>query len=141
MYTVKQAAKILGMTEHTIRFYTDKGLVPSVYRDRNHNRQFDERSIKWLTGIKRLKECGMSIQDIKRYVELCLEGDGTVQERYHMMLEQRKKAYALLEEAKRLAAYMDHKVEHYHDISAGLREDDTNPALWPAEQEAMAKEA
>lgn len=36
MYTVKENAKQLGFTEHTIRFYTDKGLVPGVMRDQNN---------------------------------------------------------------------------------------------------------
>ncbi|MET3273450.1 UNVERIFIED_CONTAM: hypothetical protein ABID48_005856 [Paenibacillus phyllosphaerae] len=30
MHTVKEAARITGLTEHAVRFYTDKGLVPSV---------------------------------------------------------------------------------------------------------------
>lgn len=56
MYSVKETAEIVGLTEHTIRFYTDKGLVPNVTRDRNNNRLFDEESINWLTGVKYLKE-------------------------------------------------------------------------------------
>lgn len=33
MYTVKEVSKQLGLTQHTIRYYTDKGLVPNVQRD------------------------------------------------------------------------------------------------------------
>lgn len=130
MYTVKEAAKIVDLTEHTIRYYTDMGLIPSVKRDKNNNRLFDERSISWLIGIKRLKECGMSIKDIKRYVDLCLVGTSTVNERYEMMIKQKKDADAMLEEAKQLAAYMERKVKHYHDIVTGKCEDNTNPNLW-----------
>ena len=64
MYTVKEAAKQLGFTEHTIRFYTDKGLVPSVIRDKNNCRLFTEESMNWLIGIKHLKECGMTLDAI-----------------------------------------------------------------------------
>lgn len=38
MYTVKEVAKLLGLTEHTIRYYTDKGLVPTIQRDKNNIR-------------------------------------------------------------------------------------------------------
>jgi hypothetical protein len=44
MYTVKEVAKLLNMTEHTVRYYTDMGLVPSLKRDKNGNRLFDEKS-------------------------------------------------------------------------------------------------
>ena len=27
-YTIKQMAEMFGVTEHTLRFYTDKGLLP-----------------------------------------------------------------------------------------------------------------
>ncbi|SHK05268.1 MerR family transcriptional regulator [Propionispora hippei] len=65
MYTVKEVAEKLCLTEHTVRFYTDKGLVPSLQRDKNNNRFFDEDSIDWLICVKCLKECGMSIDSIK----------------------------------------------------------------------------
>ena len=94
MYSVKEISDILGLTEHTIRFYTDKGLVPSVTRDRNNNRLFDEESINWLTGVKYLKECGMSIEAIKDYVDLCLEGNSTIEQRYQIVLSQKAAAEA-----------------------------------------------
>ena len=34
MYTLKQACQILNLTEHTIRYYTDIGIV-EVKRDKN----------------------------------------------------------------------------------------------------------
>ena len=56
MFTVKDVSKMLDLTEHTVRFYTDKGLVPSVKRDKNNIRLFDEESINWLTGVKYLRD-------------------------------------------------------------------------------------
>lgn len=44
-------------------------------RDKNNNRIFDNASLKWLLCTKHLRQYGMSIEDIKRYVDLCLEGD------------------------------------------------------------------
>lgn len=130
MYTVKEVAKRLELTEHTIRFYTDKGLVPNVRRDSNNNRLFDEESIKWLTGVKYLKQCGMSVEAIRMYVDLCLEGDSTIQARYAMIMEQQAVAFAQLEEAQRRAKYMDDKAQHYLDIINGAVPDDTNPGKW-----------
>jgi DNA-binding transcriptional MerR regulator len=106
MYTVKEVAKLLELSEHTVRFYTDKGLVPNLQRDKNNNRVFNDESIKWLVGAKNLKKCGMSVQDIKKYVDLCLEGDSTIQERYKIILKQKEEALTQLEEAKLMAEYM-----------------------------------
>ncbi|WP_462409894.1 MerR family transcriptional regulator [Neobacillus sp. Marseille-QA0830] len=130
MYTVKEVARLLDLTEHTVRFYTDKGLVPSVQRDKNNIRLFDEESMNWLIGVKYLKQCGMSVEDIKSYVDLCLEGRSTIQERYEIILKQKTIAQSQLEEAKRRAKYMEEKLHHYLDIMNGVAADDTNPGEW-----------
>lgn len=130
MYTVKDVAKLLDLTEHTVRFYTDKGLVPNLQRDKNNNRIFNEDSINWLRGAKNLKKCGMSVEDIKKYVDLCLEGDSSVQVRYEMILEQKDAVLAQLEEAKLMAEYIMNKEKHYRDIMNQVIPDDTNPANW-----------
>ncbi|MBM7655451.1 MerR family transcriptional regulator [Neobacillus cucumis] len=130
MYTVKEVAKLLGLTEHTVRYYTDKGLVPNLKRDKNNNRLFSEENINFLIGAKNLKKCGMSVDDIKYYVDLCLEGDSTIQERYEIIRKQKEAALAQLEEAKIRAEFMINKEKHYRDIMNQVIPDDTNPAKW-----------
>lgn len=130
MYTVKEVAEKLNLTEHTVRFYTDKGLVPNVQRDKNNIRLFDDESVNWLKGVKYLKDCGMSIEDIKRYVDMCLEGDSTILTRYEIILKQKEQAYKQLEAAKQRFQYMEKKTKHYLDIVNQVIPDDTNPGKW-----------
>ncbi|MCW3790053.1 MerR family transcriptional regulator [Paenibacillus sp. LS1] len=130
MYNVKEVAKLLDLSEHTVRFYTDKGLVPNLQRDKNNNRLFDEESVNWLTGVKYLKQCGMSVEHIKAYVDLCLEGNSTIQARYEIILRQKEAALAQLEEAQQRVQYMINKADHYQDIINLIIPDDTNPGHW-----------
>ena len=92
-----------GVTEHTPRFYTDKGLLP-CQRDGGNRRVFDEESVNWMQGIQCLKGCGASIEACRR-----------------------------LEEAKATVNYMEDKAAHYEAILAGLSPDDTNPRNWTVE--------
>ena len=130
MYSVKEISDIVGLTEHTIRFYTDKGLVPSVTRDRNNNRLFDEESINWLTGVKYLKECGMSIEAIKDYVDLCLEGNSTIEQRYQIVLSQKAAAEEQLRSAQERIEYLNAKIAFYQDIMEHNKPDFMNPGTW-----------
>lgn len=138
MITVKEVAKLLNMTEHTVRFYTDKGLVPSVKRDKNNKRLFDNESINWLTGVKYLKESGMSIEAIKEYVNLCLKGESTIPQRYEIFLEQQEKARVQLEEARQRVQFMNQKVEHYNKILNKMIPDDMNPGDWQKDSQNVA---
>lgn len=130
MHTVKEAALITGLTIHTVRFYTDKGLVPSVQRNKDNIRLFDEESINWLYGAKCLKKTGMPIKVIKMYVDLCLEGDSTVSQRCALMMEYREASLVQLEEAKRLVAHLEQKAAQYQDILEHRIPDITNPGNW-----------
>lgn len=134
MYTVKEAALITGLTEHAVRFYTDKGLVPSVQRDKNNIRLFDEESINWLFGAKCLKQTGMPIEVIKMYVDLCLEGDSTVPQRCEIMMEYKEAALIQLEEAKRRVAHLEQKTAQYQAILEHRIPDTTNPGKWEKNQ-------
>ena len=133
-YTIKQMAKMFGVTEHTLRFYTDKGLLPCE-RDAGNRRVFNEESVNWMQGIKCLKGCGASIEDIQEYCRLCLleDSEKNLRARYAIIVKQRAKAYKRVEAAKATAKYMDEKVAHYEAILAGLAPDDTNPKNWTAE--------
>jgi DNA-binding transcriptional MerR regulator len=130
MYTVKEAARITGLTEHAVRFYTDKGLVPSLQRDEHNNRLFDEESINWLYGVKCLKQSGMPIEVIKEYVDLCRQGDATIPQRYELMMKHKEAAIARLEEAKRHVAHLEEKTALYQAILENRSPDITNPGNW-----------
>ena len=127
MYTVKEAASIMGLTEHAIRFYTDTGLIPTVKRDKNNNRLFDEESIGWLGWIKCLRECGMPIEALQTYIALCLEGESTLDERYQIIVEQNRIAEEQFEEAKGRLDYLQKKLRHYEDVISHRIPDDTIP--------------
>ena len=133
-YTMKQMAAMFDVTEHTLRYYTDLGLLPCE-RDSGNRRMFNEESVNWMQGIQCLKGCCASIENIKEYCRLCLfeESQENLQARYVIILKQRNETYKRVEEAKATAKYMDDKVAHYEAILAGLAPDDTNPKNWTAE--------
>ncbi len=128
-YSIKQAAEMLGMTEHTIRYYTDMELFPCE-RDSGNRRVLDDEAMNWLTGIRCLRACGMPLEAIKEYCDLCLQGDSTIHARYQILLRQKELAKARLEEAQQVVEYMEGKAAHYKEIVDKQIPDDTNPNTW-----------
>ena len=122
MYTMMQACKETGMTYQGLKFYCNEGLVPNVKRDRSNRRVFDERDIAWINSLTCLKNCGMSIQEMKEYLQLCLEGPATIPQRKVILQakkEQLQQNIAALNEA---IAYIDKKQEFYDEVLDGRRE-------------------
>ena len=59
------------MTYENLKFYCNEGLVPDVRRDSRNYRVFDDENIKWINSLNCLKNCGMGMAEMKRYLALC----------------------------------------------------------------------
>ena len=81
-YSIGQVAKKLGLTAHTLRYYDKEGLLPFVRKGSSGARVFEDEDVDWLIIIECLKGTGMQLKDIKKYMDLCQQGDATVGERH-----------------------------------------------------------
>ena len=121
MYTMMQACRELNLPYETLKFYCNQGLVPNVKRDKNNRRIFDEKDIKWIKDLTCLKKCGMSIQEMKTYLELCLQGESTILQRKEMLARKQAELQASLQELKDSIAYIDWKQNFYDEILSGKK--------------------
>ena len=88
-----QVCRETSMSYQALKFYCNEGLVPNVKRDKNNRRIFDERDVKWIKDLVCLKKCGMSIQEMKEYLELCLQGADTIPQRKKMLEKKENSIY------------------------------------------------
>lgn len=121
MYTMMQICKEADMTYQTLKYYCNEGLIPNVKRDKNNRRVFDEKNLKWIKDLVCLKKCGLSIQEMKEYLDLCLQGESTIQQRKQMLDKKRKALLDSIEELKGCVDYIDWKQEFYDEVLSGKR--------------------
>lgn len=116
-----QACKEADMTYQALKYYCNEGLVPNVKRDKNNRRIFDEKDIKWIKDLVCLKKCGMSIQEMKDYFALCLEGPSTITRRKEMLSVKREELLSSIQELESCVDYIDWKQQFYDDVLSGKR--------------------
>ncbi len=119
MHTMKEACKQTGLPYETLKFYCNQGLVPNVKRDKNNRRIFSDKDIAWIQSLNCLKNCGMTISEMKEYVKLCLVGEASIPERKEIL---KVKQDALREQMKLLQEsidYIDWKQGFYDDVLSG----------------------
>ena len=119
MYSMKEACTLTNMTYENLKFYCNEGLVPNVKRDRRNYRVFDEHDIKWIQSLNCLKSCGMSIAEMKQYLALCMEGEGTIPERKVILAEKKEPLLKSITELQKAVAYIDWKQRFYDDVLSG----------------------
>lgn len=106
-------SKLLGIPSSTLRYYDKEGLLPFVERSPGGIRMFKEKDYEWLKIIECLKKAGMSIKDIKRYIELSLQGDETIGERLQMFRDQREALLAQMAALQQTLDVLDYKCWYY----------------------------
>lgn len=134
LYTMMQTYQNTNMTYQALKFYCNEGLVPNVKRDKNNRRVFDDRDIAWINSLVCLKKCGMSIQEMKEYLSLCLQGESTIPQRKVMLAQKQEALRASIQELQESVAYIDWKQNFYDEVLAGKRPYESN--LIPTERGA-----
>ena len=121
MYTMMQVCRELDITYQTLKYYCNEGLVPGVKRDGNNRRIFDERDVKCIKDLTSLKKCGMSILEMKEYLNLCLQGESTIMVRKEMLAKKQQELRASIQKLEDSVAYIDWKQNFYDEVLSGKR--------------------
>ena len=122
MYSMKEACSLTDMTYENLKFYCNEGLVPNVERDSRNYRVFDEHDIKWIQSLNCLKSCGMSLAEMKTYLALCMEGEGTIPERKVILAKKKEALLQSIAEQQKAVAFIDWKQGFYDDVLSGKTE-------------------
>lgn len=80
----------LDVSASTLRFYDKEGLPPFVERLPGGIRMFQDTDLEWLQITCCMKKAGMSIRDIRQYIEQAQRGDDTIALRLVILHRQRE---------------------------------------------------
>lgn len=127
MYTIKEVAEKMEVSEHTLRFWAKSGFFPFVTRDKNNIRMFSEDDLNWVKIVKCLRSVGTESRLVKRYVDLCIVGDSTINERYEIIKATKEKALKQMEELNKQLEMLNYKEDYYKNLIKNNLNDNWNP--------------
>ena len=111
--TIKEVAEKFTMTNDTLRYYEKVGLIGPVKKNNSGIRDYSEEDLKRIEFIKCMRSAGLSIEVLKKYVDLYAKGDTTKQARQKLLEEEKEK---LEEKIKTMTDALDklkYKIELY----------------------------
>ncbi|MDR2932105.1 MAG: MerR family transcriptional regulator [Oscillospiraceae bacterium] len=111
-YSISQVAERFNLEPHTIRYYEKEGIISPNKTDKGI-RAFTEADADQLSMVCCLKSTGMSIRDIKKYFDLCGQGDATVGERLEIFLDHRQHILDEVECLKKNLVKIERKIAWY----------------------------
>lgn len=103
-YTIKEVCERTGLSAHTLRFYEKEGLLTDISRTSGGIRSYSDDDMESLSLICCLKNTGMPLAEIARFIRLTREGEHTLKERCEILREHREHIIAHMEETQK---YLD----------------------------------
>ena len=116
LYTVGEMAKKIGVAPSTLRYYDKEGLLPFVERSGGGIRMFKDSDMESINIIECLKKTGMTIKEIKQFIDWCREGDSTIEDRLALIDRQRENVLKQMEQLYRTLDTLTYKHWYYETL-------------------------
>jgi len=122
-YSIGEVANTTGIAISTLRYYDREGMFPNIERSNGGIRLFSDIEIETLRIVECLKTSGLSIKDIKRFLDWCQEGDASLQKRRDMFHERLEAVKRQMEELQKTMDIIKYKCWYYDTaLAAGTEE-------------------
>lgn len=119
-YTIKEASRLSGLPESTLRYYETIGIIAPVGRDTSSkHRVYTQADVDAIDAVACLSATGMSIEDMRRYLANRHNGAEGASEQIELLQAQDTR---LAEEAKYLQLrqqYVRAKVGYWQAVQGG----------------------
>lgn len=116
--SIDEAATRTGVSPHTLRYYERIGLLAPVGRGPGGHRRYTETDLGAVVFLTLLRQTGMPIRDMQRFVDLTRAGDHTIVDRVAVLTEHREQLVARLDLLTRHLGALDHKIGIYRGMLA-----------------------
>lgn len=136
-FTLQQVVDRSGMSEHTLRYYERIGLIEPVQRDfSSGHRRYTAQDLQVIEVMACLRATGMSIDDMRKFVELAREGQPEAMELAELFEGHRQRLELELARKQEHLRYLALKVEFWKAYAVG---DEPKVREISATTEALAK--
>lgn len=111
--TIAQVSKKYDISADTLRYYERIGLIPAVNRLPSGIRDYTENDCNWVEFAKCMRGAGLQVEALIEYIALFQQGDGTIEARKQLLIEQRDQLAQRIGEMQRTLDRLNTKIERY----------------------------
>ncbi|HHP9126731.1 TPA: MerR family transcriptional regulator [Listeria monocytogenes] len=114
-YTTGAFSREVELSIDTLRYYEKEKLILPKSNEINR-RIYDSLDITWINFIKKLKQTGMPIKDIKEYAKLRYLEDQTIEQRMTLLYKQYDVLVEKREEIELYTQFLLNKIDIYKEM-------------------------
>ena len=109
---ISEVSKKYNLPADTLRYYEKLGLIDNVSKE-SGVRNYSEEDCSRIEFIICMKHAGLSLEDIKRFIDLNKLGDKTIPERLEILEHQKVILEAEIKKKEETLDYLNYKINLY----------------------------
>ncbi|WP_258166300.1 MerR family transcriptional regulator [Paenibacillus sp. PCH8] len=112
VFSIKETSEQAGISEDTIRYYEKIGLLPRAERKANRHRVYRPGDIHTMKLITCLKKTGMSLDEMKPYLQMSMDSDlADFPDEQEMLVNYRKKVESQIASLQQVVDFINEKLD------------------------------
>lgn len=120
---IKQASELTGVSSAAIRYYEKEGLIPTIDRTDTGNRDIDERILRRIKFARQMRAAGMSIENLRRYIQLFDVQEDNTREQIELLQTQLAEMEERRDDIQAAIDHLHFKLDHYDDHMVATEEE------------------
>ena len=113
---IREVSEKTGITSDTLRYYEKIELIKNISRDKNGIRNYSDEDIQWLEFVKCMRGACLSIDILKKYMNLMDKGNNTIPERKQLLESQLEILKNKKKEIETTISKLKYKIQNYKKI-------------------------
>ncbi len=111
--TISEVSKRYGISQDTLRYYEQIGVIPPVHRTKSGLRDYTDEDCGWVELAGCMRGAGLPLPVLAEYVRLSRQGDETIPDRRNLLLEQKEQLNVQLQAIQKTMERLEYKISCY----------------------------
>lgn len=115
---IKEVSEKYNLSADILRYYEKLGLIDNVAKE-SGIRNYNDEDLKRIEFIICMKHAGLSLEDIKTFINLNKEGEKTIPKRLEILKNQKIILENEIKKKKETLDYLNYKINLYNKKQGG----------------------
>ncbi len=111
--TIQEVASNYDLSKDTLRYYEKEGLIGPIKKNESGMREYSKEDLDRIGFVKCMRNAGLSIAVLKKYIQLYDEGEHTKEARIKLLEKERVALKGKIDCMKEAYQKLEYKIDYY----------------------------
>ncbi|TPR50185.1 MerR family transcriptional regulator [Apilactobacillus micheneri] len=121
---ISEVTQKYNISKQTLYYWERIGLLYKIAKDSNGYRNYNEENLKQIEFVSCMRNAGMTINKLQKYMILYNSGEQTFEQRKQLIADQLDEIKYQVLKYKNAQQVLEYKLNHYEELSNQFKQKD-----------------